>query len=77
MAMREPPYEDELARAAAEVSAAERAFRAGVSPDDPNWTTQDEAAYIARFEKWRTASRKVVAALDELARGQDERCGLP
>ncbi len=62
-----PSAEAALAAAAAEVDAASEALRAIKSPEHPDWQPSDEAEFTLRFERWRIASKGVVAALDRLA----------
>ena len=59
--------QEALATAAAEALAAERALRSGIQPGHPDWAPRDEAAYKERFDRWRDASREVIAALDRLS----------
>ena len=66
-------YQDELAAAVAEASLAELALRSNISPDHPAWHPGEEAAYRQRFERWRKASRDVVAALDRLGQSRARR----
>ena len=58
-----------LAAAAEEVHAASVALRAGRTPEHPDFGPSDEAEFTLRFERWRIASKDVVAALNRLAHG--------
>jgi uncharacterized protein YukE len=56
-----------LAAAALDVRAASRALRASTTPQHPDWHASNEAEFARLFERWRIASKNVVAALDQLA----------
>jgi uncharacterized protein YukE len=69
----ESQCQNELAAAAAEARAAAHALRRGISPGHPDWSPAEEVAYNQRFERWRRASKEIVAALDRLEAEQRHR----
>src|ERR687885_583557 len=53
--------------AAREQRVARAVLRKGLTPSHPGWRESEQRAYEARLRRWRTASRALVAALNELA----------
>lgn len=58
--------------AAQEEREAHKARLEGRGPIDRDWSPEEAASYRLRLERWRSASRALVEALDRLERAQRE-----
>jgi hypothetical protein len=64
--------EQAVLAAAREERAAHAALINGISPQHPDWSDDEEAAYRARLRRWQAASRAVVEALHGFQRARGE-----